>query len=58
MKRVDIRAILRDSDKRRRMMVGALIAIQAREGRDLTQAQAEDVYDRIRRERKHENNQA
>jgi hypothetical protein len=48
-RRVDIKAILTDPTSRRRLMVSWLVALQAREGRDLTQAGAEDVYDRVRR---------
>ena len=44
--RVDIRAILTDPVLRRRLLVMTLIATQAREGRVLTQEEAEDVYDR------------
>jgi hypothetical protein len=47
--RVDIRAILRDPVKRRRLMVGVIIATQAREGIVTTQAQAERAYDKVQR---------
>lgn len=51
-KRVDIQEILADPDLRKEMLVNALIATQAREGRDLTQEEAEDVYDRMQAEKK------
>lgn len=44
---MDIKAILADPVRRKRLMVQNLIATQAREGRDLTVAEAEDVYDRV-----------
>lgn len=46
MNRVDIRAILRDPIKRRRLMVACIIATQAREGVTTTQEQAERAYDK------------
>jgi hypothetical protein len=48
MRRVDIRAILADPKLRRKMMVGAIIALQAREGIETTQAQAEEAYDKVK----------
>jgi hypothetical protein len=50
MKRVDIKAILGNPELRRRLMVAALIATQAREGITTTQQQAEAAYDKIQNE--------
>jgi hypothetical protein len=50
-KRLDIKAILADPEKRRDLMVESIIAIQAREGRDITRERAEEVYDQARKER-------
>jgi len=47
MKRVDIRKILQDPEKRRLMMAGAIRFIQAIEGRDLTVEESLAVYDRV-----------
>jgi len=47
--RVDIKAILRDPDQRRRLMVATIIATQAREGIMTTQAQAEKAYERAQK---------
>ncbi len=47
--RVDIRAILADPGKRRRLLVGAILALQHREGIPTTVAQATNAYDRMRR---------
>lgn len=49
MLRVNIRAILADPIKRRRLMVDVIIATQAREGIITTKAQAEAAYDTVRR---------
>ena len=49
MPRVDIRRILRDPALRRELMVGVIIATQAREGIETTREQAEAAYDRVRR---------
>ena len=49
--RVDIRAILADAKTRRRLLVGAAIAIQAREGIDTTREQMEAAYDRVQSEK-------
>jgi hypothetical protein len=46
-RRVDIKAILADPAKRKRLMVQTLMATQAREGRDLTYEEAAAVYDRV-----------
>jgi len=49
-KRVNIRAIMQDPDKRKCLMVGVIVATQAREGVETTQAQAERAYDKVREE--------
>lgn len=46
-RRVDIRAILADAGRRRDLMVGALWALQNREGILTTLEQAEEAYDRV-----------
>ena len=46
--RVNIRAILGDPEKRRAMMVEAIIALQAREGIVTTREQAEAAYAKVR----------
>ena len=51
MKRVDLKAILNDTNYRKEIMVGALIAIQAREGIATTIEQAEYAYDKIQKEK-------
>lgn len=48
MKRLDIRAVLANPADRRRMMVGVVVATQAREGIATTAAQAEAAYDKAR----------
>ncbi len=50
--RVDVRAILRDPDQRRRLLVGVIQATQAREGIDTTKEQAEKAYDAVQEEKK------
>jgi hypothetical protein len=50
VKRIDIRAVLSNPVQRRRLLVGVIIATQAREGIVTTQAQAEAAYDAIRKE--------
>jgi hypothetical protein len=52
MKRVDIKAILRDPVQRRELCVRTIIATQAREGIVTTRAQAEAAYDNVQKERK------
>ena len=52
MKRVDIKAILRDPAKRRELMVLSIIATQAREGIITSRAQAEAAYDKVQEERR------
>ncbi len=49
-RRVDIKAILANPKERRELMVGVIIATQAREGIVTTQAQAEAAYDKVRTE--------
>lgn len=51
MKRVNIRAILADPIKRRKLLVRAIIAAQAAEGIETTQEQAELAYDTVQREK-------
>ena len=48
--RVDIKIILSDPVLRRKLMVNAIQAIQAREGIDTTIEQAEAAYDKIQKE--------
>jgi len=50
-KRVDIKAILADPKKRRDMVVGSIIATQAREGVHTTREQAEAAYDKVHAEK-------
>jgi hypothetical protein len=50
-KRVNIKAILADPVKRRKLMVASIIATQAREGITTTQEQAEAAYDKVQREK-------
>ncbi len=49
-RRVDIRSILADPAKCRWLMVRCIIAIQAREGIHTSVKQAEEAYDRVRKE--------
>lgn len=51
MKRVDLKAILKDPAKRRELMVRCIIATQAREGTTTSRAQAEAAYDKVQGER-------
>lgn len=51
-KRVDLKKILADPIIRRKLMVSAIIATQAREGIVTTQAQAEAAYDKVRAEKR------
>jgi hypothetical protein len=44
--RIDLKAILADPAARRRLLIGCIIAIQAREGIVTTPAQAALAYDR------------
>lgn len=48
--RVNIKAILDDPKKRKCLMVSCIIAIQAREGIETSQQQAETAYDTVQRE--------
>jgi hypothetical protein len=51
VKRVDIRAILRDPKKSRDLMIRTIIATQAREGIVTTEAQAAAAWDKVQREK-------
>ena len=51
MKRIDVKAILRDPSLRRELMVANLIATQAREGIVTTREQAETAYDKVQNEK-------
>jgi hypothetical protein len=53
MKRLDLAAILRNPAQRKSLMVDNIIATQAREGIETTQAQAEAAYDKVRSESLH-----
>jgi hypothetical protein len=50
-RRVDLKAILRDPQKRRRLMVRCIVATQAREGVVTTVEQAEKAYDKVQKVR-------
>lgn len=50
-RRVNIRSILADPHLRRELMVGVIVATQAREGITTTRAQAEAAYDAVLNER-------
>lgn len=50
MKRIDIKAILKNPVQRRELMVQTIIATQAREGVTTTRAQAEAAYDAVQKE--------
>ena len=49
-RRVDLKKILADPAKRRKLMVSAIVATQAREGIATTREQAERAYDKILKE--------
>lgn len=49
--RLDIRRILADSQQRRRLFIGVIIATQAREGIEVTPEQALAAYEKARREK-------
>lgn len=49
-RRKDIRNILKDLKLRRELMTKALIVIQAREGIETSQVQAEQAYDKVQYE--------
>ena len=51
MRRLNVRAILADPAQRRRLIVGVIIATQAREGIDTTPEEAGAAYDRVLAER-------
>jgi hypothetical protein len=50
--RPDLKAILRDPVKRRKLMVRTIIATQAREGIITSRAQAEAAYDKVQGEKR------
>ena len=52
MSRGPLRAILANPRQRRELMVGVIIATQAREGITTTQEQAETAYDKVQKENK------
>lgn len=54
MKRVDIKAILADPEKRKALMIGTLIATQAREGITTTYEQALAAYEKVQKEKRDE----
>ena len=45
-KRIDIKAILADPEKRRELMISCIMAMQEHEGRDANREQAEKAYRR------------
>jgi len=49
VRRVDIRSILADPEQRRRLMVDCIIALQAREGIEVSREQAEAAYDEVQK---------
>jgi hypothetical protein len=49
-RRLDIRAILRNEEQRRELMVDTIVATQAREGVTTTKAQALAAYEKVRRD--------
>lgn len=52
MARINLRALLADPDKRRRLFVRCIVATQAREGIFTTVEQAGAAYDAVRNERR------
>lgn len=50
--RVDVRSILADPVRRKKLMVGVIIATQAREGIETTPEQAAAAYDKVQAERR------
>ena len=46
-RRVNIKAILVDKDLRRKIMIPAIMAIQKREGINISYEQAERAYDKV-----------
>jgi len=48
-KRVDINKIMADPKLRRKLMIGTIVATQAREGIDTTEEQAGAAYDKVTR---------
>lgn len=53
-RRVQVRDILNDPIERRELMIRTIIATQAREGITVTRERAEEVYDKIQRELRHQ----
>ena len=51
-RRVDVKAILNNASQRRRLMVGCIVATQAREGIATTREQAEVAYDKVAEEKR------
>jgi hypothetical protein len=51
LKRVDIKAILKDPAKCRELLIRTIIATQAREGITTSREQAEAAYDKIKAEK-------
>lgn len=51
MTRLSILKILSDPPKRKALIVSTIIAIQAREGIETTQEQAEAAYEKVQQER-------
>lgn len=51
-KRVNIKEILQDPQKKRELMVGVIQFLQNIEGIDTTKEQAETAYDKVQEERK------
>ena len=47
MRRVDIKAILNDPDKKRELTILMIMALQEESGRDADREQAERAYDNI-----------
>jgi len=52
-RRVDIKAVLADPVARKELMVGTIIATQARDGITTTREQAEAAYDQVQKEKQH-----
>jgi hypothetical protein len=52
MKRVNIKEILQDPQKKRELFVGVIQFLQNIEGIDTTKEQAETAYDKVQEERK------
>lgn len=50
-RRIDVRALLADERRRQELMVGVIVATQAREGIDTSREQATEAYLAVRRSR-------